>query len=75
MRLGNGQCATKPRGAYVTLGQPRPEGDTAVHAAAEAAVAHTAIAALPYGLDASLARSWWGGRALSGGQWQRIAVA
>jgi ATP-binding cassette subfamily B protein len=59
----------------ITLGQPRPEGDTAVHAAAEAAGADTVIAHLPHGLDTSLARSWWGGHDLSGGQWQRIAVA
>lgn len=59
----------------ITLGQPRPEGDPAVHAAAEAAGADTVIATLPHGLDTSLARSWWGGHDLSGGQWQRIAVA
>ncbi|MCX0247888.1 ABC transporter ATP-binding protein [Streptomyces drozdowiczii] len=59
----------------ITLGQRRPEGDTAVHAAAEAAGADSVIAALPHGLDTSLARSWWGGHDLSGGQWQRVAVA
>jgi ATP-binding cassette subfamily B protein len=59
----------------ITLGRPRPGGDTAVHAAAEAAGADSVIAALPHGLDTSLARSWWGGHDLSGGQWQRIAVA
>ncbi|MFH9111306.1 ATP-binding cassette domain-containing protein [Streptomyces albus] len=59
----------------ITLGQPRPEGDAAVHAAAEAAGADSVIAALPHGLDTSLARSWWGGHDLSGGQWQRVAVA
>jgi ATP-binding cassette subfamily B protein len=59
----------------ITLGQPRPEGDIAVHAAAEAAGADSVIAALPRGLDTSLARSWWGGHDLSGGQWQRVAVA
>ncbi|MER7350726.1 ATP-binding cassette domain-containing protein [Streptomyces aurantiacus] len=59
----------------ITLGQPRPEGDAAVHIAAEAAGADTVIAALPNGLDTSLARSWWGGHDLSGGQWQRVAVA
>ncbi|AGP53782.1 ATP-binding cassette domain-containing protein [Streptomyces rapamycinicus] len=59
----------------ITLGQPRSEGDTAVHAAAEAAGADGVIAALPHGLDTSLARSWWGGHDLSGGQWQRVAVA
>ncbi|WP_053726645.1 ABC transporter ATP-binding protein [Streptomyces sp. WM6378] len=59
----------------ITLGQPRPDGDIAVHAAAEASGADTVIAGLPHGLDTSLARSWWGGHDLSGGQWQRIAVA
>ncbi|MFF0727430.1 ATP-binding cassette domain-containing protein [Streptomyces sp. NPDC004134] len=59
----------------ITLGQPRPEGDAAVHAAAAAAGADGVLAALPRGLDTSLARSWWGGHDLSGGQWQRIAVA
>ncbi|MGW0601766.1 ABC transporter ATP-binding protein [Streptomyces sp. NPDC002776] len=59
----------------ITLGQPHPDGDTAVHAAAEAAGADSVITALPNGLDTSLARSWWGGHDLSGGQWQRIAVA
>ncbi|MFD0447261.1 MULTISPECIES: ATP-binding cassette domain-containing protein [Streptomyces violaceusniger group] len=59
----------------ITLGQPRSEGDIAVHAAAEAADADSVIAALPHGLDTSLARSWWGGHDLSGGQWQRVAVA
>ncbi|CAL9629055.1 ATP-binding cassette domain-containing protein [Streptomyces sp. enrichment culture] len=59
----------------ITLGQPRPEGDSAVHAAAEAAGADSVIAGLPHGLDTSLARSWWGGHDVSGGQWQRLAVA
>ncbi|WP_331452255.1 ATP-binding cassette domain-containing protein [Streptomyces sp. SS162] len=59
----------------ITLGQPRPEGDSAVHAAAEAAGADSVIARLPQGLDTSLARSWWGGHDVSGGQWQRLAVA
>ncbi|MFA3837942.1 hypothetical protein [Streptomyces aureus] len=46
-----------------------------MHAAAEAAGADGVIAALPHGLDTAPARSWWGGRDLSGGQWQRAAVA
>ncbi|MER8233650.1 ATP-binding cassette domain-containing protein [Streptomyces sp. NPDC094049] len=61
--------------ANIHLGQPRPEGDTAIHAAAEASGADTVIAQLPDGLDTSLARSWWGGHDLSGGQWQRLAIA
>ncbi|MEU7159198.1 ATP-binding cassette domain-containing protein [Streptomyces chrestomyceticus] len=59
----------------ITLGQPRPAGDQAVHAAAEMAGAHTVLETLPDGLDTSLARPWWGGHDLSGGQWQRIAIA
>ncbi|ARZ72622.1 endonuclease VII [Streptomyces albireticuli] len=59
----------------ITLGQPRPEGDRAVHAAAEQAGADTVLQALPDGLDTSLARSWWGGHDMSSGQWQRIAIA
>jgi ATP-binding cassette subfamily B protein len=59
----------------IHLGTPRPEGDAAIHAAAAAARADTVLAGLPDGLDTSLARSWWGGYDLSGGQWQRIALA
>ncbi|WP_338419912.1 ATP-binding cassette domain-containing protein [Streptomyces klenkii] len=59
----------------IHLGAPRPEGDQAVHAAAAAARADAVLAALPDGLNTSLARSWWGGHDLSGGQWQRIALA
>ncbi|MGW0607821.1 ABC transporter ATP-binding protein [Streptomyces sp. NPDC002640] len=59
----------------ITLGRPRPEGDDAVVTAAQASSADQVLAALPHGLDTSLARSWWGGHDLSGGQWQRIALA
>ncbi|MEU8542257.1 asparagine synthase-related protein [Streptomyces sp. NPDC048717] len=59
----------------IHLGQPHPIGDAAIHQAAEAAGADSVIAALPGGLDTSLARSWWGGHDLSGGQWQRPAIA
>ncbi|WP_331743988.1 ATP-binding cassette domain-containing protein [Kitasatospora sp. NBC_01300] len=57
----------------ITLGQAST--DAKVLAAAEAAGADEVVARLPHGLDASLARSWWGGHDLSGGQWQRLAVA
>ncbi|MFJ4791780.1 ATP-binding cassette domain-containing protein [Kitasatospora purpeofusca] len=57
----------------ITLGRPAP--DAKVLAAAEAAGADEVLARLPHGLDTSLARSWWGGHDLSGGQWQRVAVA
>ncbi|MER8100986.1 ATP-binding cassette domain-containing protein [Kitasatospora sp. NPDC094016] len=59
----------------ITLGQAMSTGDAAVLAAAEAAGADEVLARLPHGLDTSLARSWWGGHDLSGGQWQRLAVA
>ncbi|MFJ5817193.1 ABC transporter ATP-binding protein [Streptomyces sp. NPDC093108] len=59
----------------ITLGQPRPGGDDAVREAVRQAGADTVLAGLPDGLDTSLARSWWGGHDLSGGQWQRIAIA
>ncbi|QNP75781.1 ATP-binding cassette domain-containing protein [Streptomyces roseirectus] len=59
----------------ITLGTPHPLGDTAIHDAAAAAGADHVLDRLPHGLDTSLARSWWGGHDLSGGQWQRIALA
>ncbi|WP_370153867.1 ATP-binding cassette domain-containing protein [Streptacidiphilus sp. EB129] len=59
----------------ITLGQPRAGDDSAVHAAAESAGASSVVEALPNGLDTLLARSWWGGTDLSGGQWQRVAVS
>ncbi|MFI0742728.1 ABC transporter ATP-binding protein [Streptomyces sp. NPDC021100] len=58
----------------ITLGQG-PGDDEAVLAAAHASGADTVLQALPDGLDTNLAPSWWGGRDLSGGQWQRIAGA
>ncbi len=59
----------------ITLGTPAGAGDAAVHAAAAAAGAADVLRRLPHGLDTSLARSWWGGHDLSGGQWQRLAIA
>ncbi|MFJ3880903.1 ATP-binding cassette domain-containing protein [Streptomyces sp. NPDC090077] len=60
----------------ITLGRNQAEpGDKAVLEAAEAAGATTIIDSLPEGLDTLLARSWWGGHDLSGGQWQRLAIA
>ncbi|MEU3566836.1 ATP-binding cassette domain-containing protein [Kitasatospora sp. NPDC036755] len=57
----------------ITLGSKST--DAKVLAAAEAAGAAEIIERLPHGLDTSLARSWWGGHTLSGGGWQRLAVA
>ncbi|WP_232248636.1 ABC transporter ATP-binding protein [Streptacidiphilus rugosus] len=59
----------------ITLGQPLPEGDAAVLRAARASGADEVIATLRSGLTTLLAREFWGGQALSSGQWQRIAVA
>ncbi|NUH42860.1 ATP-binding cassette domain-containing protein [Streptomyces samsunensis] len=59
----------------ITLGQPHAGGDPVVDVAAAAAGADEVIDRLPCGLDTLLARSWWGGHDLSGGQWQRLAVA
>ena len=58
----------------ITLGQDDGD-DQAVHAAAKASGADDVLARLPDGLDTNLAPSHWGGRDLSGGQWQRIAGA
>lgn len=58
----------------ITLGQGDGD-DEAVMAAAKASGADDVLAALPDGLNTSLAPSHWGGRDLSGGQWQRLAGA
>ncbi|WP_307814865.1 ABC transporter ATP-binding protein [Streptomyces sp. DSM 110735] len=59
----------------ITLGAPRTGDDEAVLDAAHASGADHVLDTLPDGLDTSLARSWWGGHDLSGGQWQRVALA
>jgi ATP-binding cassette subfamily B protein len=60
----------------ITQGQPEPGGDDAVMAAARAAGADKAIAKTTQGLDTSMARAFWGGSTnLSGGEWQRVALA
>ncbi|WP_241845411.1 ATP-binding cassette domain-containing protein [Streptomyces silvensis] len=61
--------------ANIHLGQPRTEDDALLLDAAKAAGADSVIAKVPYGLDTLVASSNWGGTDLSGGQWQRIAVA
>ncbi|MFF8868182.1 ATP-binding cassette domain-containing protein [Streptomyces sp. NPDC015139] len=59
----------------ITLGQPTDHGDAAVLAAAHAAGADEVVDGLRNGLNTLLAKEWWGGQELSGGQWQRIALA
>ncbi|MEU1628794.1 ABC transporter ATP-binding protein [Streptomyces sp. NPDC020096] len=59
----------------ITLGQPASCGDAAVWEACEASGAHEVVSGLRYGLRTLLAREWLGGEELSGGQWQRIALA
>ncbi|MEU6465336.1 ABC transporter ATP-binding protein [Streptomyces sp. NPDC046976] len=59
----------------VNLGQPTARGDTAVREACEAAGADEVVDRLASGLDTLLAREWLNGEELSGGQWQRIALA
>ncbi|MFC8662807.1 ATP-binding cassette domain-containing protein [Streptomyces sp. NPDC057199] len=61
--------------ANIHLGQPRSEDDALLLAAARAAGADSVIANVPHGLDTLVAGSHWGGTDLSGGQWQRVAVA
>ncbi|MBB0243647.1 ATP-binding cassette domain-containing protein [Streptomyces alkaliphilus] len=58
----------------ITLGQG-PGDEAGIRAAARAAGADTVLDSLPDGLNTNLSPSWWGGRDLSGGQWQRIATA
>lgn len=57
----------------ITLGQSGD--DQAVMKAARLASADEVIDQLADGLDTNLAPSQWGGRDLSGGQWQRLAAA
>jgi ATP-binding cassette subfamily B protein len=60
----------------VTLGRvERPVSDRAVAAALERAAADTVVADFPGGLDARVGRLFDGGHDLSGGEWQRLALA
>ncbi|WP_073810554.1 ABC transporter ATP-binding protein [Kitasatospora sp. CB01950] len=59
----------------ITLGQPTAEGDEAVLRAADASGAADVVAKLRRGLSTLLAVEWMGGEELSGGQWQRLAIA
>ncbi|WLW55246.1 ATP-binding cassette domain-containing protein [Streptomyces sp. YU58] len=59
----------------VTLGQPRTFNDGPVWEAIDAVGMRTAIEELPKELDTLLAREFFGGSELSGGQWQRLACS
>ncbi|TGA99092.1 ATP-binding cassette domain-containing protein [Streptomyces sp. MZ04] len=61
--------------ANIHLGQPRSGNDALLLEAARAAGADSVIQSVRHGLDTLVAGSHWGGTDLSGGQWQRIAVA
>ena len=65
-----------PARQAVGLGDlPRMADDAALASAIERAEAGEVVAQLPAGLDTQLGRYFPGGRELSGGQWQRIALA
>lgn len=63
----------------IALGDPevlgRPDTDARVGQALEHAAAEDVLRSLPDGLDTQLGAAWPGGVDLSGGQWQRLAVA
>ena len=54
---------------------PRMSQPAALESALERADATAVAASLPEGLDTRLGRSFTGGQELSGGQWQRLALA
>ncbi|MGA4838196.1 ATP-binding cassette domain-containing protein [Streptomyces sp. G45] len=59
----------------VTLGQPRTFDDGPVWDAVDAVGMRGAVEDLRDGLDTLLAREYFGGAELSGGQWQRLACS
>ena len=58
----------------VALGRPGPVTDDEIWAALEGAHAAELVRAMPNGLDTQLGEQW-GGVGVSGGQWQRLALA
>ncbi len=81
-RLGHFGLLTQEFGRYelpvrdsVALGTPEPDvSDEQIWAALDAAMAGDLVRSFPDGLDTQLGTQW-GGPGLSGGQWQRIALA
>jgi ATP-binding cassette subfamily B protein len=67
--------ANWPLSVRHNISMGRPPGDAELASAAAAAGADTVIAGLARGYDTLLDRRFKGGAELSGGQWQRIAVA
>ncbi|HET9172015.1 MAG TPA: ABC transporter ATP-binding protein [Actinospica sp.] len=60
----------------IAIGRPRIEhDDAALHTAAAHGGADTVITELRQGLDTLIAHEFYGGVNLSGGQWQKIALA
>ncbi|NUP51727.1 MAG: ABC transporter ATP-binding protein [Catenulispora sp.] len=65
-----------PARQAVGLGDlPRMDDDEALRSAVRRAEATTVVEQLADGLDTQLGRHFAGGRELSGGQWQRVALA
>ena len=63
-------------GSSIAPGQPDTDGTRAqIRSAAEAAGADEVIVALPLGYETVLGKAFLDGEELSGGQWQRIALA
>jgi ATP-binding cassette subfamily B protein/ATP-binding cassette subfamily C protein len=59
----------------ITMGRLAPDGELAVERAARDSGADEVVAELTRGYDTLLDRRFEGGAELSGGQWQRLAVA
>ncbi|MET8865225.1 ABC transporter ATP-binding protein [Nonomuraea sp. NPDC004580] len=64
-----------PLAAHYNITMGTDKGEAALHAAASVAGADEVIAELPHGYRTLLDRRFKNGHELSGGQWQRIAVA